>query len=62
MNTLVQLGARIREFRKAADLTQAELAEKAVLSINFIAVLETGRRSPSVASLEKVSSALIVPI
>jgi DNA-binding XRE family transcriptional regulator len=38
---------RLRELREAAALTQADLAEKAGLTREGVAQLETGRRKPA---------------
>lgn len=43
-------------------MTQAALAENCDLSTNFIALLEGGRNTPSLETLEKLSKALGVPI
>jgi transcriptional regulator with XRE-family HTH domain len=40
-------GGRLRELRESARLTQAELAEKAELTREGVAQLETGRRKPA---------------
>lgn len=63
MNGLrVRFGNRLRELRKAADLTQEQLSEKAGISIDFIGMMERGIRSPSPETLEKLSEALNVDI
>lgn len=61
MNLATLLGRRIRELRKARKLSQSELAESTGLSNNFIALLEQGKRSPSLETLEKIASALKSP-
>jgi putative transcriptional regulator len=62
MQLLVLLQNRIKELRKAANLTQAELAEKAGYSTNFMALLESGERKPSLETLIAISMALNAPI
>lgn len=57
-----RIGGKIRGFRKLAGLTQEQLAEKAELSIRFIADIEQGNAKPTLDSLEKLSSALEVKI
>jgi y4mF family transcriptional regulator len=45
---------QIRELRKAADLTQEELATRAGVGLRFIRELEQGRRNPSLGKVEQV--------
>lgn len=56
----VAFGNRLKRFRGQVKLTQEELAEKIGLSRDFIALLETGRRRPSVKTIQKLSKALHV--
>ena len=52
-------GALLREYRRAASLTQAELAERAGLSVEGIGALERGdRRSPWASTVESLAEAL----
>lgn len=51
-------GARLRELRESAGLTQAQLAETAGLSKAGIADLEQGRREPSWATAIALAVAL----
>lgn len=46
--------------RQAQRLTQAQLAEKAGLSENFLGSIERGTRTPSIRVLENISNALKV--
>ena len=62
MDILVLLGNRIRQLRKSLKLTQAQLADKAGLSTNFIALLENGKRSASVDTLFRISKVLKVEL
>lgn len=62
MDILVLLGNRIKQLRKSLKLTQAELADKAGLSTNFIALLEKGKRSASVDTLFRISKVLKVEL
>lgn len=56
------IGSRIREFRLKRNLTQEELASKADLHTTFIAHIESGKKACSIKSLEKIASALKIPI
>src|SRR5262245_55522711 len=58
--TLEGFGIRLRGLRKAAGLTQQELANRAGLTREGIAQLETGRRSPAWATVEALCRALQV--
>ncbi|UXC67867.1 helix-turn-helix domain-containing protein [Limosilactobacillus oris] len=51
---------RIRECRKAAGMTQAELGERAGLVGDAIAKYELGLREPKLAKWEQLASALHV--
>lgn len=52
----------IAEYRKKANLTQIELAEKCGLSLSTISNYEVARTKPSRARLQKIADALEVPI
>ena len=62
MDLLIQLGKRIRELRKNSKFTQSDLAEATGLSTNFIALIEQGKRSPSIETLDKIAKALKVTL
>ncbi|MEW6686881.1 MAG: helix-turn-helix transcriptional regulator [Candidatus Edwardsbacteria bacterium] len=62
MDILTQIGKQIRTIRKEAKKTQADLAEATGLSDNYIALLERGKRSASIETLEKIAKALDVPL
>jgi transcriptional regulator with XRE-family HTH domain len=49
---------RLLALRKAAELTQAELAEKAGISSNALARLERGEREPTWATVLALAEAL----
>lgn len=51
----------IRIARAVSGLQQKELAQKAKLTSSYISLVETGKRSPSIASLSKISRALEIP-
>ena len=57
----VRLGARIRELRLAANLTQAELAKRTGIHRPNIARVEAGRHTPSLETLARLASAIGVP-
>jgi DNA-binding XRE family transcriptional regulator len=53
---------RIRSLRKAAGMTQEQLAEKSAIPQSHISRLEAGRHSPSRMTLEKIAAALGVEV
>jgi len=60
--TLTQnLGIRIKHYRRLRRLTQEQLAEKVNLSLNFIGLIEIGRSTPSLKSLNRIAKALNTP-
>jgi DNA-binding XRE family transcriptional regulator len=57
----VRLGARLRELRVQAGLTQAELARRTGIHRPNIARVEAGRHTPSLETLARLASAIGVP-
>ena len=55
-----KLGSKIRILRKAAGLTQEQLAEMVDVSVNFIGYIERGQRAPSIHTLEQIAQGLDV--
>lgn len=56
------IGGRIQQLRKHRGLSQAALAERAGLDVNFLGGVERGERNPSVATLIHVADALDVEL
>ena len=56
------VGGRVRELRKAADMTQEGLAAKAELPQSHISRIESGEVSPTNITLEKIAKALGRPL
>jgi transcriptional regulator with XRE-family HTH domain len=52
------LASNMKYYRKILDISQAKLAEKANITDNYIALVETGKRFPSVKMLEQIAKAL----
>ncbi len=52
------LGRRIKRLREKADLSQEALAEKIRMTQTSISLIETGDRGVSMATLQKIASAL----
>ena len=55
-----KVGSRIKELRRALELSQEELALKAEVDRTYLAGVEQGKRNPSIKSLEKILKALEV--
>lgn len=52
------LGSRLKTCRLKKHLTQAQLAEKVNLSINFIGMVERGERNTKFSNVYKLAHAL----
>jgi transcriptional regulator with XRE-family HTH domain len=61
MNT-AQLGLRIRQLRRERGWSQEQLARSAGLSRNFVAQIERGESTPTVATLGRLAQALATTI
>lgn len=55
-------GKNIKKLREKAKLTQADVAKKAEISVNYFAVIERGEVATSPDNLLKISKALKVDI
>jgi transcriptional regulator with XRE-family HTH domain len=56
------LAFNIKLYRKELGLSQAKLAELVDVSDNYIALIETGRRFPSITMLELIATTLKIDI
>lgn len=56
------LSRNIKTFRTIRKISQAELAEKAEISIPFLSQIECGNKFPSPAILAKLSDALQITV
>ena len=61
-DVLNRLGSRIRELRIKADFTQEQLAERADLHPTYLGGIERGERNLSLRNLDKLATALQVPL
>lgn len=59
---VVDVGQRLREKRTACGLTIRDLAKKSGLNVNTLSMIENGKASPSVETLQQLSFALEVHI
>jgi HTH-type transcriptional regulator, competence development regulator len=61
-NIWTQVGRRIRAIRAERELSQDQLAEKALLSISLVSKLEAGHKGAKLESLIKLADALDVTL
>jgi transcriptional regulator with XRE-family HTH domain len=59
---LNNFGARIRELRKDAGISQEKLAELAELHRTYVSSVERGKRNASLTSIERIAKALNVSL
>ena len=58
----IEVGARLRMLRAGAGLSIRALAEKSGLNVNTLSLIENGKSSPSVSTLQQLASGLGVPV
>ncbi len=59
---LLCLGHRIASIRSQKNISQLSLSLKAGVSKSYMSDLENGRRNPSVLVLNRIASALKIPL
>jgi transcriptional regulator with XRE-family HTH domain len=62
MDTRVRLGLNIQRLRRAARLSQEELAHRADIHQTYLSGVEGGKRNPSVLVLQRIAVALKVDV
>jgi len=58
----VNVGQRLRELRNERKLSIRVLAERSGLNVNTFSLIENGKTSPSVSTLQQIAATLEVPI
>lgn len=58
----IDVGARLRMLRAGAGLSIRALAERSGLNVNTLSLIENGKSSPSVSTLQQLAGALGVPV
>ena len=58
----IDVGMRLRKLRAGAGLSIRALAEKSGLNINTLSLIENGRTSPSVSTLQQLAQGLGLPV
>lgn len=61
-NIKQRVADRIKEFRKAANLTQKELGEKMGLTESTVNQYESGKLNPTILTIQKIAAALEVEV
>ncbi len=56
------IGKAIKLIRTASGLKQKEVAKKLGVTSNYLSLIESGRREPSVSLLKRLATVLHVPI
>ena len=51
----------IRVARSLADISQGELADRAEIDRSYLSLIESGKRKPSIETIEKIANALKLP-
>ncbi|KKQ72374.1 MAG: Helix-turn-helix domain protein [Berkelbacteria bacterium GW2011_GWB1_38_5] len=57
-NIFKNLGGKLKRVREEAKLTQAEVAERAGIHVNYYARIERGEENPTYEKLESIKKAL----
>ncbi|MBN1312303.1 MAG: cupin domain-containing protein [Anaerolineae bacterium] len=58
----IDVGQRLREFRNDRGLSIRALAEMSGLNFNTLSLIENGKTSPSVSTLQQLAQALRIPV
>ena len=58
----IDVGRRLREFRNERGLSIRALAEMSNLNFNTLSLIENGKTSPSVSTLQQLAQALQIPV
>lgn len=61
-NLEIAIGREVRDLRRARGMTVADLASAAGLSVGMLSKIENGLTSPSLTTLQGLSTALSVPV
>jgi transcriptional regulator with XRE-family HTH domain len=59
---MMNIGQAIKLCRVRRGLTQTELARRLGCHFSYISLLESGKRDPSLSSVERLAAALDVPL
>ncbi|HSQ18665.1 MAG TPA: cupin domain-containing protein [Anaerolineales bacterium] len=62
LSTSIFVGLQLRELRAERGISIRSLADQSGLNVNTLSLIENGKSSPSVGTLQQLASALDVPI
>ncbi len=62
LNSEINVGRRLRELRAGHGLSIRALAEQSGLNVNTLSLIENGKTSPSVSTLQQIAAALKVSV
>ena len=57
----MNIGLRFKLFRTTAGMSQREVADKLGVTVNFLSMIERGRRNPTVRFLQEFADVVQVP-
>jgi transcriptional regulator with XRE-family HTH domain len=58
----VLFGRRVRDLRKAQDLSQEELAHRAGVHYTYLGGIERGERNPALVNIARIAGALGISV
>lgn len=56
------VGGNVRRYRKEAQMTQEQLAEKAEIDFTYVSGIERGKRNPSLIVMARIADALDIEL
>ena len=59
---MAHFGKQIKEEREKLNLTQAEVAEKADITVNYYAMIERGEVNPSYEKIKSIARVLKIKV
>lgn len=62
LNSDINVGRRLRELRAERRLSIRTLAEQSGLNVNTLSLIENGKTSPSVSTLQQIAAALRISV
>ena len=62
INDYIQVGSRIKEYRKMKGITQKEMAERLQLNVSTYSNYENNHREPNMDTIKEISKILNIPV
>jgi transcriptional regulator with XRE-family HTH domain len=62
LDVFMNIGQAIQLARTKRQMTQAQLAQRAGISVSYLSMLERGRRDPPLSTLKQVADAIVMPL